>query len=150
MHLSAVTIQELTRESGPERHQRSGRCHVGFDAFDEHYGIASFRTNSTGGSGTYDQEIQFLDWELVITPEDLEELGYHGEKILRELKGDLKNSDVKVWCSCPDFSYMGFAWLSDQFDYGVGKSQGGPPNIRNPKYRGALCKHLIAVLKRYF
>lgn len=71
----------------------------------------------------------------------------------------LKNSDVKVHCTCADFLYGGI-----KYNLGAGKYKGAlepknsgyrgeqtipePANIRDPEGNHVLCKHCIAVADR--
>lgn len=67
--------------------------------------------------------------------------------------------DINVSCNCPAFLYWGSAYIMDLYDSG---EQSLPrytdpsipetryPVIRDPQLDKGLCKHLIAVLTKYF
>jgi hypothetical protein len=58
------------------------------------------------------------------------------------------DADVQVSCSCPSFLYHGFDYITSkpQYDAKYGKKEKRPPNIKNPKQYGMLCKHLQALV----
>lgn len=68
----------------------------------------------------------------------------------RKFSTVLKEADVRVSCSCPDFW-----WGGQTYNLSKGKQKGSlasganftdlEPNIRDPKREHVLCKHLIAV-----
>jgi len=55
------------------------------------------------------------------------------------------NDEIKVYCSCPDFLYSGQQYMAWNLDYGIHKEM-RPPDIRNPKLDGSICKHLYYLL----
>ena len=72
---------------------------------------------------------------------------------------EVLNADIKVACNCPAFAYQGYAYISDGLDVGETTlrryknapiPEGRAPVVRNPDEVGIICKHLIAVLNRYF
>ena len=76
----------------------------------------------------------------------------HGKWDMKKYTQALKNSDVKVHCSCPDFHWSGMAYnLGPNGKYknsNVNASNSiTPPNIRDPERQHVMCKHLIAVFK---
>lgn len=53
--------------------------------------------------------------------------------------------NVRVSCSCEDFKFM-YEWaLHNRKAADIEYSNGEPPNIKNPQYKPALCKHLCAL-----
>ena len=67
----------------------------------------------------------------------------------------LKDADVKCFCSCPDFNWSGAKYnMKHKYDaLSSGhhadeerddKGEDIPPNIRDPKRKRTLCKHLVA------
>lgn len=66
--------------------------------------------------------------------------------IYKSLVEALNSSDVKVWCSCPDFQYRFSYWLTQQGD-NAGEDENREAAITNPNNNlGAGCKHILAVL----
>lgn len=57
------------------------------------------------------------------------------------------SGDVKVRCSCEDFTYKGFAYMGTQLDYSL-QSEPRFPSIRNPSLDGTVCKHCLSVLRK--
>lgn len=54
--------------------------------------------------------------------------------------------DLKVHCTCEAFTYFGYKYILTNLDSAI-QPETRPPNVRNPKQRGSVCKHLAAVLK---
>ena len=67
--------------------------------------------------------------------------------INKALEWSLKNADIKVNCTCPDFKYR-FAYVATQHDYKYGDPETRPAKVRNPNNKGRVCKHILAVLMR--
>lgn len=61
----------------------------------------------------------------------------------------MKRVDVEVKCTCPAFQYWGSAYILSLAKYQAKYTddETRPPNIRNPRQYGAVCKHLDRVLK---
>jgi len=53
--------------------------------------------------------------------------------------------DIKVGCTCPDYSYGGWKYIGTQLDYSTYK-ENRPPDVRNPKQDGTICKHIGHIL----
>lgn len=78
--------------------------------------------------------------------------GISNSKLLRKIVGAvlsqaLNSSDVRVDCTCPDFTYR-FSYVASIGQYKFGDQQGIPAKIRNPQNNGSVCKHLARVLSR--
>ena len=58
----------------------------------------------------------------------------------------LNNVDVEALCSCPAFQYWGPAYIMTQKKAKYTEPENRPPNIRNPKQYGAVCKHYQVLL----
>jgi len=67
--------------------------------------------------------------------------------------------DINVSCDCPAFLYWGSAYIMDLYDSGESTlprytnpaiPESRYPVIRDPQLEKGLCKHLIAVLTKYF
>lgn len=75
-----------------------------------------------------------------LTPEMIREFDF------RKLSEYIRESKLKVWCSCPAFLYWGFQYISWRKGYGLVKET-RPPRVRNPRQQGAVCKHLYQVMQ---
>ena len=62
----------------------------------------------------------------------------------------MKTADVKVGCSCPDFTYrFKDSARNEKFYFGIDPSdeaRAPNPNKINPHYEGSVCKHIVKVL----
>lgn len=76
------------------------------------------------------------------------------QNLIRQLKPffvqELKTANIKVSCSCPDFTYrFKDSARNEKFYFGIDPSdeaRSPNPNKVNPHYEGSVCKHLIKVL----
>lgn len=59
----------------------------------------------------------------------------------------IEEGDMTVRCTCPSAKWWGYNYITTQLDSIYGHKQNKAPNIRNPKQRGILCKHLHNVLE---
>ncbi len=57
-------------------------------------------------------------------------------------------SDMQIHCSCPNFLYGGFAYVTSQskYDANAGEKENRPPRKNNPSQLGMHCKHLQNVM----
>jgi len=158
----ANVLQLLVNESTHERRQRAGQCATALVGFDFNTGVATFRTRCKGSGNVWEQKIGFETagggWDRVLnlvyeTTEPEESRSF--TDFLNDFKArglDPKHLSAKVICSCPDFNYQGYAYLL--YNSGVGFVPSGeanqPPAVKNPQGTKGLCKHLIAVINRYY
>lgn len=68
--------------------------------------------------------------------------------LLKLSKEVLNHVDLQLYCSCPAFKYWGSDYITslDRYDAKFGEPERRPPNIRNPKQYGILCKHLHSLM----
>lgn len=66
----------------------------------------------------------------------------------RDLENLIKQSKVKVYCSCEAFKYWGYQYIAWKKGYGIIKET-RRPRVRNPYQQGFLCKHLFLVMQVY-
>ena len=60
----------------------------------------------------------------------------------------VSDMDILVWCPCKAYTFWGYAFLDTQYKIILPKrKQGIPPNVRNPRRRGIICKHLDLCLR---
>lgn len=78
------------------------------------------------------------------------------QKLIQNLRPffteELKKADVKVNCTCPDFTYrFKDSARNEKFYFGIDSSdeaRSPNPNKINPHYEGSVCKHIIKVLTK--
>ena len=78
------------------------------------------------------------------------------QKLIQNLRPffteELKKADVKVNCTCPDFTYrFKDSARNEKFYFGIDSSdeaRNPNPNKINPNYEGSVCKHIIKVLTK--
>ena len=55
---------------------------------------------------------------------------------------------VKLWCTCPAFSYWGSSYNSTHLKYNLpNNSESRSPDIRDPNQKHLICKHCYSVYK---
>lgn len=69
------------------------------------------------------------------------------QTVIRALSRAYDNShDVKVNCTCPDFTYR-HAYYATKDGYKYGDPQSTPPKVTNPdNNKGSTCKHITSLL----
>ncbi len=113
----------------------------------------NFKVHSGTKAGVwYDSNLRWKDLQKQLVPhvKDARLWTKSGEHVdLRKLsKTLLAKADVQVFCSCPAFKYWGPNYILSlaKYDANAGPGENRPPNVRNPKQYGAVCKHLQNVL----
>lgn len=157
LELEAYNARQLVDASEGIKKGLARGCGARISGFDKREGLAEFITRCSGG--TWRQEVSFEDWDAILEviageeeggePLDIERMT--PEQIIKSpvLRDLLRDSDVIVWCECPSYKFT-YAYIAHTLGYGeLGDAQARPPEIRNPKYEGALCKHLIAVMEAF-
>lgn len=154
MRLLALTVDDLMRSIDYNSDTRSRRCTPNLIRFDAARGILDFVTRSSGSKNAWYQRVAVQDWNIL----DEEARKIINWQQLTSAYPEVKEMDVRVACSCPAFSFN-YAYITDQLDSGdvtlqryknAPRPEGRPPNIRNINLEGSLCKHLIAVLRRFW
>ena len=115
-----------------------------------------FKVHSGTDSGVwYDVVMKFVDIgadikKVMRSPEVWFTTGTHVDynKLAKRL---LYGSKLQWRCSCPAFKYWGSAFILSQPKYNAKytNKETRPPDTRNPKKHGAVCKHLQAVLNKF-
>ena len=67
-------------------------------------------------------------------------------KKFRDVVALAVKKDVKLFCNDPSFLYWGYKYIAWTQGFGL-REETRRPDIRNPKLRGSVCKHLDAVLR---
>jgi hypothetical protein len=83
------------------------------------------------------QWIRMTELKDVITDPDMS----LQDKVRLALSGDLQ-----VHCNCPAFLYWGYQYITTQLGAAV-SPENRPPDKKNPKRKGDVCKHLALVLR---
>jgi hypothetical protein len=101
---------------------------------------------------TWDQEVQIIGWENLVTPELLDK----DWDTIKSQVPDVLRADAKVHCTCPAFSYWGHAYNLTNIDTALYPNTIPPSAVndrgelsRDPDERHG-CKHLISVIKAFF
>jgi hypothetical protein len=147
--LTEATYKELARAIDPNFLRQGVRAAalrgVRYKGFNGHDMMVFYVTSSEidkpgmrGWGREYICIIQFLQWDDIGGDPDLTPR----EKALMMLW----TSDIKVFCDDPSFLFWGYQYILTQIDASI-YPELRPPYIRNPQYRGVVCKHLNRVLK---
>lgn len=98
-----------------------------------------------GETSEYTCTISFEDW-LPKLKADILANGFTQLTVKKSLAEMMRFNDLKVRCSCPDFTYRHAYWLTVNGDI-EGNPELRPSNITNPKDDlGGICKHLSLCL----
>lgn len=57
------------------------------------------------------------------------------------------NGDLRISCTCPAFSFMGYKYITYKTGCGIEKETRSP-DIKNPNKEGMACKHILAALEQ--
>jgi len=140
--LQEVSSKDLLKRADPKTKARSEPLEtflVGMKG-----NILTFSTKSgTDPANRWIQKVQVLGLARALRPV-LD--GYAGAKALAPIQRALKG-DIKVACACPAQKYWGFQYIGTVEGYHLGGKQTHAPDIRNPKRKGSVCKHLVKVLQ---
>lgn len=108
--------------------------------------------SGTDGGKEYDVYIEFMPANGTLFSQSL------GAKTSAKKIDLFRHSDVKVFCSCPDFNWSGMKYnmkhIYDSYLSGyesvAGVPKGGediPPKVRDPEHNNKVCKHLLAAFR---
>ncbi len=94
------------------------------------------KTQSYTGVGSYIQTIILKDLPALIEK-------YKGKAKPLEIVRKALQGDILIHCECPAWLYWGYQYKGTEKGYSI-KPETRPPVKRNPKLKGATCKHLDA------
>lgn len=98
-------------------------------------GVIKFKTPSfTEGSDEYIQYIKLLDFDKYINK-------FKSTLPSHDIVKKIIEGDIKIHCTDPSWKFWGFQYKGTVNNYAI-KPETRAPVIRNPKVRGAVCKHL--------
>ena len=107
------------------------------------FGIYNFRTTSQTHDGNYwYQTIECPS--LMNLDEILDEPD--GHITARDIEIMLRRDNVKILCDDPSFLYWALKYMAWNDNYGL-EPETRHPRVNNVHLQGALCKHLLAVVK---
>lgn len=127
--------------------QRSHSVSCNLYKFDFINGILYFSSRSARSRETWNQRVQFTDWKIIL-PEEFEGKNLTWDETKKQIP-EVVLSDIKVDCGCPAFLYWGSRYQLDQYDSSI-FHENRFPSERDSLLEHILCKHLIAVFRRFF
>jgi len=138
--LLELTVKKLRKGLDPRSKSKSKVLKTKFSRIDKD-GTAHFVTPSGTHPTTtkWKQKIQIS--ELPAFFKDKNSKLTSKARVVKALK-----KDVKVMCDCPAFKFWGYKYITTQLGSSL-ENETRPPNIRNPKRRGTVCKHLEVALR---
>lgn len=120
-------------------------------------GTLFFKIKSATTNEFYKNEISFTDdYTWLKANFKFSEYDMKSKESQKELVKDvmyyfrnmIDNGDVLVNCNCKAFKMYGYQYQATQLNYITRKNkEKRPADIRNPKDRGSICKHLDVTLK---
>ena len=135
-----LDILNKAKSETPKRVRRSQSLYSEYSGLDSD-GTIMFHTDSQTRSA-HDGHDEFIFYEGFFDLLDKVDAGDHitPEDVLEIITGD-----VMIRCTCEDFLYGGFAYMSWNNGYGLQKELRAP-DVRNPNREGSACKHCLSVL----
>ena len=143
--ITAYNIDDLVRDVDLRTSEKHMGCSANEAAKDYENGKFKYVTRCPRSKNAWTQKLHFEDWEYI--KENL--LEENNEKTLTDVDySELLNQDVKVDCDCPAFRYF-YRYTLDQLDSSI-DPESRYPHVTNDGLEGTVCKHLLAVFKRFF
>jgi len=106
--------------------------------------------SATKSGKEYDNYIRWVDLEnqirVQMADSSLWKSDQSGVDVKKLASVILYQTDVELFCSCPAFLYFGPAYILTTRKAKYTKPENRPPEVRNPREYGAVCKHLQLVL----
>lgn len=159
--LFEYTHRELAKMSDAGRKQRSKGMPAYYKGLTQTDDKKHLKTLWNVNSATKDDVVYEQVVEVIPKESNVFEVS-KGKWDLKHFVSVIKNSDVKVYCSCPDFLWGGQKYnIGPKGSYDDSLAPGNigdffdgdkavvtiAPNVRDPDREHVLCKHLIAVTK---
>ena len=112
------------------------------------FGILNFKTTSESRSGYHYQTVEFKDMK------PFEDIIKAGKEIMpNDIKVNLQNQDVNVWCTDESFAYWAWAHQAYKNDFLYIddripnlKKAIQAPTVNNVRLNGGACKHILSVV----
>lgn len=69
------------------------------------------------------------------------------EQLLKSKRIAILTIPMKTYCTCPAYTYWGSKYIATKGGYNINSKgrEDRPPNIRDPKRKNIVCKHITAV-----
>ena len=140
-------IKQKSKNKDPERINRSRKVkstYLGMSKF----GILNFKTTSQSRNGHHYQTIEFKDMK------PFEDIVKAGKEIMPlDVKAQLQNQDVNVWCTDESFAFWAWAHQAYKNDFLYMddripnlKKAIQAPKVNNVRLNGGACKHILSVI----
>lgn len=140
-------IKQKSKNQDPERISRSRKVkstYLGMSKF----GILNFKTTSQSRNGHHYQTIEFKDMK------PFEDIVKAGKEIMPlDVKAQLQNQDVNVWCTDESFAFWAWAHQAYKNDFLYMddripnlKKAIQAPKVNNVRLNGGACKHILSVI----
>ena len=140
-------IKQKSKNQDPERINRSRKVkstYLGMSKF----GILNFKTTSQSRNGHHYQTIEFKDMK------PFEDIVKAGKEIMPlDVKAQLQNQDVNVWCTDESFAFWAWAHQAYKNDFLYMddripnlKKAIQAPKVNNVRLNGGACKHILSVI----
>lgn len=143
----ALSGRDLVQDASPATLDRSHTCTPQIYRFDNINAAVYFATQCALSRNAWQQEIQIMDYNYIVPEEERDQITSFDQ--LKQEYPEILDGDIKVFCDCPSFIYGGFAYINTQLDTSL-ESEDRYPGIKNPGLEGTVCKHLLAILNRFF
>lgn len=139
--LLEVTSREILQGVDPASKRRSGPLVSRLVRFKGN--VITFQTTAktTSGVSYWIQNVQ-----LVGLRKQLDRMRDGKSTLVQAIRAAVLRGDVRVHCNCPAQKWWGYAYIATQRGYKYGRKQRIFPQVRNPRLKGSVCKHLINAL----
>lgn len=107
------------------------------------FGIYNFRVTSQTHTGNY--WYQTIECPSLLNLDEILDEP-NGHITARDIQIMLRQDNVKILCDCPAFLYWALKYMAWDDNYGI-EPETRHPRVNNVHLQGALCKHLMAVVK---
>jgi len=132
--LNEYTYKDLLKGASPDKKRLAKERNAFYNGL-----FANEMRFTSPGTEKWQQKIRLLDLETA--------LKLKGMTLLDRVKLAV-SGDLEVYCSCPSWTFHGFAYIASQLGYGFKEDpEHRFPKVRNPQLAGTTCKHLITVLQ---
>ena len=140
-------IKQKSKNQDPERINRSRKVkstYLGMSKF----GILNFKTTSQSRNGHHYQTVEFKNMK------PFEDIVKAGKEIMPlDVKAQLQNQDVNVWCTDESFAFWAWAHQAYKNDFLYMddripnlKKAIQAPKVNNVRLNGGACKHILSVI----
>jgi len=147
----AFNADDILRDVDPATSGRAGACTADLTRFTMDVAMTEHIVRCAGSGNSWESRIQMMDFNYIIPEEERVELDpFISFDQLKQQYPDLMQSDLLVACRCPSYQFQ-FHYLLNELGVAMGPPEVNlPPDIRNPDRIGTVCKHLAAVLQRFY